>query len=95
MCEVDQFRERGAKGRDIGRGVEQWWILFDEQVLHLPAAILGCLVFGRSMLRCLNLRLVDELLLCASARVNDGWQTGLWAMWHVEGKGLDVTAYPR
>jgi hypothetical protein len=62
--------------------------------LHLPASILGCLVLGRTMLRYLNLRLVDELFLCASARINDGRQAGVWTMWHVEGESLDVTAYP-
>ena len=95
MCEVDHFREGGAKGWHVCCGVEEWWVLFDEQVLHFPAAILGRLVLGWSMLWGFYLRHVDELFLCASQRVDDGWQACFWAVGHVKGKGLDVSAYSR
>ena len=68
VCEVDELREGGDKRRDIRRSVEERWVLLDEEILHLPASILGCLVFRRAILRVLNLRLVDKLLLF----------TGLW-----------------
>jgi hypothetical protein len=43
----------------------------------------------------LNLWLVDELLLCASARVDDGRQEGIRAMRHMESESLDMATYPR
>jgi hypothetical protein len=95
VCEVNEFREGGDKGRYICRGVEEWWVLFDKKVLHLPRAILGCLILGWPVLRVLDLRLIVELLFFASHWVDDWWKEGLRAVWHMERERLYVAAYPR
>jgi hypothetical protein len=77
VCEVGEFREGGDEGRYIGRGVEQWWVLFNKKVLHLPRSILGCLVLCWAILRVLDLGLIVEFLLFASHGVDDWRQEGL------------------
>lgn len=73
MSEVNEFGKGSAKSRDVSSGMEQRRVLLDEQILQLPAAVLGCLVLGWTTLRDLNLRLIEKLLLCASQWVDDGW----------------------
>jgi hypothetical protein len=93
MCEVDEFREGGDKGGDICSRVEERWVLFNEQVLHFPGSILGCLIFCWSVLRILDLWFVVELFFFASHWVHNRWQESLWAVRHVEGKCLDMATY--
>lgn len=66
MSEVNEFGKGSAKGRNVSSRMKQGRVLLDEQILHLPGAVLGCLVLGWTTLRDLNLRLIEELLLCAS-----------------------------
>lgn len=94
MSKVNEFGKGSAKSRNVGSSMEQRRVLLDEQILHLPAAVLGCLVLGWTTLRDLDLRLVEELLLCASQWVDNGWQASFWAMGHVKGKGLDMATNP-
>lgn len=68
--------------------------MLDKEVLHFPAPVLWCLVFGRSVLRVLYLRLVDEMLLCSSLWVNHWWQEGIGSVRHVESESLNVASYP-
>lgn len=95
MCKIDEFGKCRHESWDVSRGMEQRWILFDKKVLHLPRAVLGCLVFCWTILGVLYLWLVVELFLFAGCWVHNWWEEGLWAMWHVEGKGLDMATYPR
>lgn len=69
--------------------------MFDEEVLHFPAAVLGRLVLGWSVLWVLYLGFVDELSFCASFWVNNGWQERVRSVWHMKGERLDMASYPR
>lgn len=61
MCEVGEFREGGDESWYIRRGVEEGWVLFDEEVLHFPGSVFGGVVTCWTRL-VLNLWLVGKLL---------------------------------
>lgn len=69
--QIDQLRECGNEGWDIGRGMEQRGILCDEQVGHLQGTIFWYFFSSVNMLGSLELRLVQELFLLAGLRIND------------------------
>lgn len=92
--EVDEFGEGGNEGGDVCGCVEERGVLFDEEVLHFPGSVLGCLVFCWSVLRILDLWFVVELLFLTSHWVYDWWQESVWAVGHVEGECLDMVTYP-
>lgn len=94
MGEVDELGKSRDEGRNVCRCVEKWRVLLDKEVLHLPAPVLWCFVFGRAVLRVLYLRLVDELLFCSSVWINDWRQEGIGSVGHVESERLDVASYP-
>ena len=94
MGEIDELGKGRYKRRDVGRSMEERGVLLDEEVGHFPRAILCRLFSSCGVMRRLQLRLVEKLLLFTRLRVNDGWEEGIWSVGHMEGKRLNMATYP-
>ena len=95
MSEVDELGEGRYESRNVGRSMEEWWVLLDKKVGHIPGAVFCRLLTSADTLGCLKLRFIEELFFLARLRVDDGREEGLRAMGHMESKRLDMAAYPR
>ena len=85
MSDKGHGGESTDEGGDVGGGVEERSVLLDQEVGHLPRAILGTRRGVPDGAAAAGLRLVHEDLFFARNRIDQGRQEGLRRMRHNKG----------